>query len=187
MTNGAEEIIASDEARELVELFGEPFTMEWRLAHAITGDAAMSKASEVILRFGEGSRDDDVAVAAILSSLAQVASAHYAAANVRAKPGWLKVDDAPRPAPADKSWLKTRRQGDRACFACGQTGGSHVQDCAGVERVRLPAHGWPVEETPAGRVITLPAGVEVSAKELVSLGAVGIEVRWAEPSGECRD
>lgn len=153
MTNGAEDIIASDEARELAGLFGEPFTMEWRLGHAIAGDAAMSEVAELIPRFGEGaSREDDVSIAVIVSAMAQVAQAHYAAANVRAKPGWMRSGDAPRPAPADKSWLRMRPSGK----------------------------DLPVEQTPTGRIVTLAAGTEVTAEDLVALSAVGITVRWAE-------
>lgn len=55
--------------------FGEPFTPEWRLAHAQRGDS-------ILARFEAKGSIPALEMAAV----AAVAAAHYAAANVRAKP-----------------------------------------------------------------------------------------------------
>ena len=68
--------------------FGEPFTQEWRLAHAHAGDVYMAR------MLSPGYTIEQMV------GYSTLASAHYAAANVRARPQG-------RPAP-NQDWLKTR-------------------------------------------------------------------------------
>lgn len=68
--------------------YGIPFTAEWRLAHAEAGDDLLAQAVAL------GKRGVNANAPSIVTAIAQ-AHAHYAAANVRARP--------PQPAEAGRT------------------------------------------------------------------------------------
>lgn len=61
---------------------GKLLTQEWREEHARAGDEALRDAAEIADR----DNGDTVILAAAAQAFAAIAQAHYAAANVRARP-----------------------------------------------------------------------------------------------------
>jgi hypothetical protein len=82
---------------------GAVFEYGWREDHARKGDEALEKARD-IAAMTSGERGDHVIVfAAQAQLLAAIAQAHYAAANVRARP----IRDVELPAPqVGTGWIK---------------------------------------------------------------------------------
>lgn len=67
---------------------GQVYSSTWREDHVTAGDQALSNSRKLLATAAKSGQDLDVAtaIAANAAALAAIAQAHYAAANVRARP-----------------------------------------------------------------------------------------------------
>lgn len=70
----------------IIPVSGSPLDHEWRLTHVIRGDEWLKVAESVITKNLEPGEMVPEGAAVVAAGIAALATAHYAAANVRARP-----------------------------------------------------------------------------------------------------